>query len=60
MSNCTTEPCDATATTTVSFPRSEADVENEYCDGCVNDLLQAGVKIAGTYSPPAEQTPASR
>lgn len=60
MSNCTTKPCDAEATTTVSFPRSEADVKNDYCDGCVNDLLQAGVEIGGTESPPEEQTPPSR
>lgn len=51
MTNCTTTPCDAPATTTVSFPRSEADVENEYCDGCVNDLLNAGVKMSGTVDP---------
>ena len=48
---CDTETCPTRATTTVQFPESESDVTRSYCDGCMNDLLNAGVKIGGTVDP---------
>ena len=48
---CDATSCSTAATTTVQFPESQSDRENRYCDDCMKDVLQAGVKVSGTFDP---------